>query len=171
MLLEQQDREDADFEKLIADREGRRNDVYEDSLGKPTVGIGHLVVAGDNLKLGDRITDEQVTSLFKQDSAPAMRAARSQALEAGITDSSFIPYLASVNFQLGTRWTATFPRTWKMIVDGKYEDAAEALEGTLWATQTPVRVKDFQDALRRLPAKQQTPAADAVRSGGGRTAA
>jgi GH24 family phage-related lysozyme (muramidase) len=151
---QQEAQEDADFEKLLALREGRRKDVYLDSLGKPTVGIGHLIVAGDNLKLGDRITDEQVTALFKKDSAPAMRAARAQALEAGITDSSFIPYLASVNFQLGTKWTGTFPRTWRMIVDGKYEDAAAALNDTLWAKQTPVRVKDFEDALRRLPPKQ-----------------
>lgn len=154
MPLQQQDQEGVDFEKLIAEREGRRNDVYRDSLGKLTVGIGHLVVANDNLKFGDRISDDQVTSLFEKDSAPAMRAARAQALEASITDSAFIPYLASVNFQLGVRWTDTFPHTWNMIVDGKYADAAEALEGTLWAKQTPVRVKDFQNALRRLPPKQ-----------------
>ena len=154
MPLQQQDQVDADFEKLIAEREGRRNDVYRDSLEKLTVGIGHLVVASDHLNFGDRITDEQVTSFFEKDSAPALRAARSQALEAGITDSAFIPYLASVNFQLGVGWTGTFPHTWKMIVDGKYEDAAKALDGTLWAEQTPVRVKDFQDALRRLPPKQ-----------------
>jgi GH24 family phage-related lysozyme (muramidase) len=150
----QEAQEDADFEKLVALREGRRKDVYLDSLGKPTVGIGHLVVAADNLKVGDRITDEQVTALFKRDSAPALRAARSQAAEAGIADPAFIPYLASVNFQLGTKWTGTFPRTWRMIVDGKYDAAAAALDDTLWAKQTPVRVKDLQDALRRLPPKQ-----------------
>jgi lysozyme len=83
-----------------------------------------------------------------------MSAARAQAEEAGITDSAFIPYLASVNFQLGTKWTAKFPRTWKMIVDGAYADAANALDGTIWAKQTPVRVKDFQDALRKLAAKE-----------------
>ena len=154
MPLQQQDQENEDFEKLIAEREGRRNDVYRDNLGKLTVGIGHLVVASDHLNFGDRITDEQVTSFFEKDSAPVLQAARSQALEADITESAFIPYLASVNFQLGVRWTDTFPHTWKMIVDGKYEDAAKALDGTLWAKQTPVRVKDFQNALRRLPPKQ-----------------
>ena len=58
-----------------------------------------------------------------------------------------------MNFQLGTAWTGTFPNTWRMIVNGRYEDAAEALDGTKWAQQTPVRVKDFQDALRKLPPK------------------
>jgi len=49
--------EDIAFEELMALREGRRNDVYLDTLNKPTVGIGHLVVAGDNLKIGDVIAD------------------------------------------------------------------------------------------------------------------
>ena len=157
MPLSQQDQEDAAFEKLMASREGCRNEVYLDTVGKPTVGIGHLVVTADRLKLGDRITDQQVVDFFKRDGASAMSAARSQARQAGITDPAFTPYLASVNFQLGTNWTIVFPHTWRMILAGQYEEAAEALEGTLWASQTPVRVKDFQGALRRLPAKPRAP--------------
>jgi lysozyme len=152
--MSDQQLEDVAFEELMALREGRETTVYLDSLGKPTVGIGHLVLPEDKLKVGDTITDEQVDALFKKDGAAAMAAARLQAVTAGITDSAFIPYLASVNFQLGTKWTATFPHTWKMIVDGDYENAATALDGTAWAKQTPVRVKDFQDALRRLPEKK-----------------
>jgi GH24 family phage-related lysozyme (muramidase) len=146
--------EEANFERLLALREGRRNDVYLDNLNKPTVGIGHLVLPGDHLNVGDRVTDAQVDAFFAKDSASAIAAARAQAAVAGITDSAFIPYLASVNFQLGTGWIDNFPHTWKMIVGGEYTEAADALEGTIWAKQTPVRVKDFQDALRRLPAKQ-----------------
>jgi GH24 family phage-related lysozyme (muramidase) len=150
---EQEQQEEAAFEKLMALREGVRTTVYLDTLGKPTVGIGHLVLPQDNLKVGDTITNERVDAFFAKDGAAALGAARSQATLAGITDSSFIPYLASVNFQLGVRWTATFPHTWQMIVNGEYEDAAQALDGTVWSRQTPVRVKDFQDALRRLPPK------------------
>ena len=150
---QQQQQEQAAFEKLMALREGCRTTVYLDTLNKPTVGIGHLVLPQDNLKVGDTITDERVAAFFAKDGAAALAAARSQAAQAGISESSFIPYLASVNFQLGVRWTATFPNTWKMIVDGEYENAAQALDGTVWSRQTPVRVKDFQDALRRLPAK------------------
>lgn len=143
------------FEDLMAHREGRRNDVYTDSLGKLTVGIGHLVLASDNLKLHDRISEEQITTFFNKDSAMALSAAQFQAIQAGISEPSFIPFLGSVNFQLGTHWSTTkFPQTWGMIVAGRYEDAAKALGDSLWARQTPDRVKDFQDALRRLPAKQ-----------------
>jgi GH24 family phage-related lysozyme (muramidase) len=135
--------------------EGLRHDVYRDNLGKLTVGIGHLVLASDNLTFGQLISDEQITTLFEKDSAMALRGAQLQAAQAGITDPNFVPMLASVNFQLGTHWNTTkFPQTWGMIVAGRYEDAARALDGTAWAHQTPNRVRDFQAALRRLPAKQ-----------------
>jgi GH24 family phage-related lysozyme (muramidase) len=151
--MSNQEQEDVAFAKLMASREGRRNDVYKDSLDKLTVGIGHLVRPEDNLKYKEVISDERVDALFKQDGAPALAAARSQAAAAGITDSEFVPYLASVNFQLGTHWTGTFPHTWQMIMNGEYANAASDLEGSAWNKQTPVRVKDFQDALRKLPPK------------------
>lgn len=148
-----QAQEEAAFEALMVLREGRRDVVYQDTRGLLTVGIGHLVLPEDHLVLGQTITGAQVDAFFDQDSAAAMSAARSQAAAAGITDTAFIPYLASVNFQLGTAWTAKFPHTWQMIVNGQYEAAAHALNGTPWARETPVRVADFQKALRALPAR------------------
>ena len=142
--------EEQDFEKLMALREGRRTDVYKDSLGKLTVGIGHLVAPADNLRFGEVISDQRVSALFQADGADALDAARDQASEAAVTESFFVVALASVCFQLGDEWRKKFPTTWKLIVDGKYAEAAHGLDGTLWQKQTPVRVKDFQDALRRL---------------------
>jgi GH24 family phage-related lysozyme (muramidase) len=146
---------ESDFETLMKLREGVKNKVYFDSLGKPTVGIGHLVCPADKLEVGDVVTDTQISAFFKKDSAAALAAARAQADQAGITDPNFIVYLASVNFQLGTGWTKIFKKTWKMIVDGKYNDAADALNDTKWQRQTPVRVDDFQKALRRLSNKNK----------------
>jgi GH24 family phage-related lysozyme (muramidase) len=142
------------FEQLMRLREGVKTKVYLDSLKKPTVGIGHLVTSADKLKVGDEITDKQVSDFFKVDGAKALAAAKMQAAKVGIKDQQFVVYLASVNFQLGTKWIKIFKKTWALILDGKYEDAAEALQGTRWQKQTPVRVKDFQKALRKLPEKK-----------------
>jgi GH24 family phage-related lysozyme (muramidase) len=151
--------EDEDFEQLALKREARKNVVYLDNQNRPTVGIGHLVLPEDQLKVGDTITDEQVDAFWKKDSATAMTAARSQATEAGITDTAFVPTLASVNFQLGSDWTGKFTKTWTLIKDGQYEDAATEAAKSDWNSQTPERVKDFQDALRALPAKLPPPPA------------
>lgn len=140
----------ANLETLLRQREGVKKKVYKDSLGKLTVGIGHLVVPADKLKLDDEITDAKVSEFFKKDSAKAVAAAQSQASMAKITDSDFIVYLGSVNFQLGTNWYTIHKKTWNLIMEGKYEEAAVEAGNSSWARQTPVRVKDFQGALRAL---------------------
>lgn len=141
----------ANFEQLMRRREGVRLEVYLDSLRKPTVGIGHLVTPEDKLKVGDKITQQQVSAFFKEDGAEAIAAAKRQAGLAGIKSVDFVVYLASVNFQLGPRWYRRFRKSWQLILDGQYEQAAASLTATRWFRQTPIRVKDFQRALRRLP--------------------
>ena len=134
-------------------REGCMTKVYKDTLGKLTVGIGHLVTPRDDLSLGDVIPMSRVDALFAADAAVALDAARAQANEAGISSTHFIPYLASVNFQLNTTWIEKFPNTWQMIVDGQYEQAAQALNGTIWQHQTPTRVTDFQTRVTQPAAE------------------
>ena len=145
----------ASLESLLKLREGCRNDVYLDTRKKPTVGIGHLVTSADKLKVGDKIDNARVSKFFQQDSAKALSAARSQASKAKITDQNFIVYLASVNFQLGTGWNQTFKKTWDLIMKGQYKAAAAEAQKSSWYSQTPVRVKDFQQALLKLPEKAQ----------------
>lgn len=153
----QLDQVESEFRHLMISREGYSEKVYPDSRSLATVGIGHLVVTSDHLKLGDTITPERVNEIFKSDSTQALATAWRDAEQAGITSLSFIPYLASVAFQLGTDWTSIFHDTWKLIVNGSYTDAANALTHSRWAHQTPTRVTDFQLALRALPPKPSLP--------------
>jgi lysozyme len=143
------------LESLLRRREGVRNDVYLDSLKRPTVGIGHLVTAADKLKVGDTIDDARVSAFFKHDSAGALSAAKKQASKAGIKDTNFITYLASVNFQLGPNWYKVHKKTWALILAGNYSGAAAEVKKSRWASQTPVRVKDFSEALLKLTDKPQ----------------
>jgi lysozyme len=138
---------------LLKDREGNRLDVYPDSKGLPTVGIGHLVVAADKLKLGDTIDEARLMAFFKKDSAEAISAAKSQASKAGISDGDFIVYLTSVNFQLGSDWYKEHKKTWSLIMDGQYSEAAAEVKKSRWHSQTPVRTKDFMGALLKLKDK------------------
>lgn len=131
-------------------REGKRNTVYRDSLGKPTVGVGHLVRKQDNLKVGDTISDAQVREFLEQDAQKAFDAALKQATELGVQDSDFIIALGSVNFQLGTNWRSKFPNTWQHMVNGNFEQAIKNIEKSLWARQTPVRTKDFVQAIKNI---------------------
>ncbi len=137
-----------DFIEHLKLREGFRECVYRDSLGKPTVCYGHLVRPGDNLSMGDCVTQERCDQLLRQDAQSAYNAARSQASQTPCQDSCFVNALAAVNYQLGTGWYTKFPNTWNLIKNGQWDEAADALNGTLWQKQTPVRVADFQAVLR-----------------------
>jgi GH24 family phage-related lysozyme (muramidase) len=152
---EAQQRQIYNFERMMgsADAEGRRQDVYLDSEGIPTVGIGHKVLPSDHLKVGDVILPDRVESFFQKDGATALEAAQRQAAKVGISDQDFIPHLASVNLQLGRRWGADFKKTWALIKARKYDAAAVEAAHSRWNTQTPKRVQQFQDALRTLAPK------------------
>lgn len=64
------------LDNLIKKHEGERLTVYPDSLGNPTVGIGHKVLPADNLRVGDTITPERSKALYIQDRTIAVDAAK-----------------------------------------------------------------------------------------------
>ncbi len=143
----------AAFQALLQADEGVRMVVYRDSRGKPTVGIGHLVLVSDNLKVGQSVTQKQVDTWFLKDGAGAMAAAVSQCRQCGINDDNFLPVLGSVCFQLGDDWMKVFPTMWGLLLRGDYAACAADAENTAWAHQTPVRVAQFTAALRALKPK------------------
>jgi len=53
--------------ETIAEEEGVHLTVYADPKGNPTVGVGHLVRASDNLSIGDTITYDKALLLLQQD--------------------------------------------------------------------------------------------------------
>ena len=129
-------------------REGKRNTVYADSLGKPTVGIGHLVTHSDGLKLGDKITDKQVQEFFTKDSQSALKKSLEQCTESGVLNPEWLAALISVNFQLGDI-RKVFYTSWPLLCQGKKDAAIRGFQNSAWAKQTPVRVDDFVDAIER----------------------
>ncbi len=129
--------------------EGYRNDVYRDTRGFLTVGIGHKVLTSDRLSFGQRISDAEVERLFRKDANSAIAAAKSQARELNKYNMDMIVALASVNFQLGTGWRSDFKNTWNLIKAGQKTAAIQNLKSSLWARQTPDRVLAFTQALQR----------------------
>ena len=56
-------------EQLIID-EGQVNEIYNDHLGYPTFGIGHLVIEGDSehgLPVGTAVSESRVDECFEKD--------------------------------------------------------------------------------------------------------
>lgn len=125
-------------------REGLVLKWYADSLGKITGGYGHLQRPQDK---GLTVTKELAEKWLIEDMQTAEQAARNQALQMGRCSQEIYDVLISVNFQLGVNWTSKFKVTWGHIKAGRLDEAAWEAENSLWAKQTPVRVRDLQRAL------------------------
>ena len=148
-----------EFKEHLKHREGFRDEVYLDTLDKPTCGVGHLLSPAENeqYNIGDTVPQDILDEWLLQDSNKAWQAATAQIEEIGITNTEFTLALAAVNFQLGTRWTNKFPSAYQALKDKDYNEAIKQVStgsGTdgqsKWKEQTPVRVKDFVDAIQAL---------------------
>ena len=130
--------------------EGDKLTVYLDTRGIPTVGIGHRVLPSDNLKVGQKITPAARDKFFEKDVAIAFNAAKSQAKELGRYTPNFIAALTEVNFQLGTGWKNEFKNTYNALRAGDYRQAISNLEKSAWKKQTPVRVANFIEEIKKV---------------------
>lgn len=153
------------FRRLIVPEEGDRDDVYLDSRGYPTVGIGHKLPDSYRSRVGERITAAQKEAFWRADADRALSAARAQMREANISDQNFLGPLASVNFQSGAGWYRRHKKTWALIKARQYAAAAREVQNGRWYQQTPKRVRAFQTALLRLERAEQTRKAEALRRG------
>ncbi len=142
----------AEFIAHLKVREGWRTKVYLDSRGLPTVGLGHLLTSSqkETYPVGTTVPDNILNGWASQDAKKAYDAASAQASTLGVASEGFIIALASVNFQLGTAWNTKFKKTWTYMTQGEWEKAALECQDSAWYAQTPVRVQDFQAALRAL---------------------
>lgn len=148
--------------QMLAFDEGVRNIQYWDSLGYPTIGIGHLIVrqktrdiAFINRKLSEAlgreitttgtaaaITDDDVQKLFSADLAVAARAIDNYPLiAAAFNAANKSRQFAIINmcFQMGHAGLNKFTTSLTLMAQGKWKEAAVELGNSNWAKQTPSR--------------------------------
>ncbi len=163
----------------IKEREGFRVKVYADTATPPklTAGWGHELVGGETRQwpIGARVTLGVVLGWFRADSQRAYDVATSLAQRIGFNDPRLVNALTSVCFQLGGVWYKEFKLTWAHLLSHEWDQAAAEVQRSKWFRQTPVRVHDFQEALRSLdlplpatfvPAAAAAEAAAPINNGG-----
>ena len=144
----------------LKEREGYKQSVYLDTLGKPTCGIGHLLTKEEQKKypVKSLVPKKVIDEWFEADIDTALTAAKKQANVLGTDNDDIVIALVSVNYQLGASWSRKFPKTWKLLCHREYDDAIQEVlyknppdeEPSSWIQQTPVRVKDFIEAIELL---------------------
>ena len=147
------------FTEHLRLREGYREEVYLDTLGKVTCGTGHLLSPAENAQynVGDVVDTTILDRWLDEDSEKAWNAAAQQLQDLNIEKPEFIVALGSVNFQLGTHWRNKFPSACQALLNKDYTEAIKQVSTgsgkdgqSKWKEQTPVRVEDFVKAIETL---------------------
>ena len=119
------------FKQALIEEEGVRDVVYRDVAGYPTVGVGHLVLPEDGLRVGDRISQEQVLAFLENDLAEAEAGVRQLVGDLPLRQHEFDALLDLVyNVGIGNVSESESPRLNAAIQAGDYQAIADELDYT-----------------------------------------
>jgi lysozyme len=134
---------------LIAE-EGIRNRVYKDQAGKDTIGIGHLIQAGEERFLSVTLSPKEIEDLFFSDIAQTENSIRSL-VKVPLNENQKIA-LVSLVFNIGP--TAFKNSTLlKLLNDGDYNKAS--LEFPRWVYITINGQKQISKGLQNRRFREQ----------------
>ena len=135
--------------------EGYRNDVYLDTLGKPTVGVGHLVSESSPFygkKVGDKIDDKVLEDQYAKDYTHHEDIAKKGFKNFDKHPQHVQDALVNMTFQMGTKpskWNDFNHELAGALESGDYTAASKAAADSKWFNeQTPERARSVLDRLR-----------------------
>ena len=137
--------------KSVKEHEGYRNKVYLDSLGKRTVGVGHLCV--EDFWEDDKEYEEKfLLTILEHDLKSAIKSAEDLLKDFPLLDDLAEEIIVEMIFQLGKTGVSKFKNMWKALQKEppQYDVAATEMLDSRWAKQTPRRAKEMSDHMRSL---------------------
>lgn len=148
--------EEVNVEKLVSDLEvdeGCKFEIYNDHLGYPTFGIGHLITEDDpehGQPLGTPIDVDRVREAFEKD----VDRVRLDCLKL-YPDFVDLPeeaqlVIANMMFNMGLPRLSQFKKMKAAIDDRDWEGAAAEMEDSRWYRQVPNRADRLIDRIRLL---------------------
>ena len=136
--------------KSVKEHEGYRNKVYLDTLGKRTVGVGHLCVE-DFWEDNKEYSEEMLMNILKDDLKNAIEGAERLLKGCRILDSLAKEIIIEMVFQLGETGVSKFKNMLKALKEGPdYQTAAIEMMDSRWAKQTPGRAKAMSSEMASL---------------------
>lgn len=146
---------------IIRDHEGYRYQVYKDSVGKPTIGIGFNLTRADAPKLikqigadynkvlkGEQVLDDkQIMTLFELSLRTAYKDAELYMPNLFNQPRNVKLALIDMAFNLGYNRLSKFENTKKHILAGDYNKAADEVLRSKWAGQVKRRANNIAKLL------------------------
>jgi lysozyme len=140
------------MEELKVD-EGCVMEIYNDHLGYPTFGVGHLIREDDpehDQPLGTIVSDERVREAFEQDLDSVRRdCLRLYGNFTELPDDCQL-IIANMMFNLGYPRLSKFKLMKAAIEKSDWEEAANQMESSRWYRQVPNRAERLCNRMRLL---------------------
>ena len=129
----------------IKAHEGFRNKVYEDTLGKRTVGYGHLCVE-DHWDDNKEYDETYLNEIFEKDFENALYNSRT------LIGNRNINYIAQgivceMVFQLGIGNVSKFKKMWLALDSEDYVEASKQMLDSRWYKQTKSRCESLASMM------------------------
>ena len=129
------------LEQLLIKHEGYRNKVYNDSLGIPTIGVGHNLIHGLSNRTVDFILEEDIDN--------AMQACFRHLPFFHTLDTVRQDMLIEMCFNMGIATLLTFKNSLSALFSKDWTAAEEGFRASKWAKQVgEKRVNDICHMVR-----------------------
>lgn len=148
--------EEVNVEKLISDLEvdeGCKFEIYNDHLGYPTFGIGHLITEDDpehGQPLGTPIDEDRVREAFEKDvDRVRMDCLKLYPNFTSLPDDAQL-IIANMMFNMGLPRLSQFKKMKAAVEASDWDEAANQMEDSRWFRQVPNRAQRLIDRMRLL---------------------
>tara|TARA_Y100000361_G_scaffold3090_1_gene2686 strand:+ start:3351 stop:3992 length:642 start_codon:yes stop_codon:yes gene_type:complete len=140
-----------DMNKLLESvkrHEGYKNHVYLDTLGKRTVGVGHLCVE-DFWEDDKEYEEDFLMGILEKDLQSAIDQADDMCKNLTISDDAKIIIIEMI-FQLGGNGVSKFRKMWQALQQDPpdYAEASVQMLDSRWAKQTPNRAQEMAKHMK-----------------------
>ena len=143
------------LKEQIKRHEGEVLEVYADSLGYLTLGVGHLIKEGDaehGQPAGTPVSQEVVDAYYESDFEKHVEETIHVFEGKGGEDFYALPeeiqhVLVNMTFNLGGTRFAKFNNMWSAVVEGDWKRMAVEMEDSRWFGQVGRRSKELQEQV------------------------
>jgi len=146
------------LKEQIKRHEGEVLEVYADSLGYLTLGVGHLIKEGDaeyGQPAGTPVSQEVVDAYYESDFDKHVEETIHVFESKGGEDFYALPediqhVLVNMTFNLGGTRFSKFNNMWKGVVACDWEKVAVEMEDSKWFGQVGRRSVELQEMVRSV---------------------
>jgi len=138
-----------EVKERIKTHEGFINYVYKDTLGKRTVGYGHLCTDDENWEDGKCYDNSYLNDVFEIDFMEATKQTE-KLIGNLVLEKEANEIILEMVFQLGKTGVSKFKKMWEALSGQDYNKAADEMLDSKWAKQTKNRAESLAEIMRSL---------------------